>query len=103
MPTRFRLHEHGSAFSTRLRGAELAEQVRELVPAAERVEVDFSGLLSISYSFADEFAGELTAKAAARPAPKLCFVGMAPDVERVVRRCFTNRGLDPAMLAGRRP
>jgi STAS-like domain of unknown function (DUF4325) len=95
----FSLHEHGTAFATRLRGAELADQVLELVPSDGCVEVDFSGVLSVSYSFADEFAGELTGAPAAPQSPKLCFVGMAPDVERVVRRCFANRGLDLAMLS----
>ena len=96
-----RLHEHGSAFSTRARAVELAEHVHVMATDTDQVDVDFSGVLSISYSFADEFVGELTALISAYSRPRLAFVGLTPEVGRVVRRCFANRGLDDAVLHAR--
>jgi hypothetical protein len=43
-----RLHEHGSAFSTRARAVELAEHVHVMATDTDQVDVDFSGVLSIS-------------------------------------------------------
>lgn len=55
----FPLAAHGRAYSTRPRGAELAIEVKQMAGDTSRVEIDFAGVQSVSYSFADEFVGEL--------------------------------------------
>lgn len=95
----FRLADHGSTFSTRPRGVELRSELLDRARSEEDVCVDFSEVLSISYSFADEFAGDLAQAAqdgdlAFTPS----FVGASPEVKRVLIRAFENRVVPSARI-----
>ena len=58
---RIQLAARGKVFATRDRAAALRDEiVRDLRPG-EPVEVDMSGVRALSYSFADELIGTLTA------------------------------------------
>jgi hypothetical protein len=92
MPFRFRLSDFGSTFSTRPRGIELRDAlVQEALHQAD-VEVDLNGVLSISYSFADEFVAELVQASADDSTPFVVHLtGASPEVERVIGRAIANR------------
>jgi hypothetical protein len=88
----FRLADHGRAFSTRPLGAELRDALILDADAARDVQIDLEGVLAISYSFADEFAGELVTRAnAGTCAFQPSFTGGSPAVLRVLDRAFINR------------
>lgn len=90
---RFRLVDHGRAFSTRPRGAALLDLL-ESKARNDEVVVDFTGVTSISYSFADEFIGEMMERVDAGRygfEPKLDNV--AVPLRRVIRRSLENRGV----------
>jgi hypothetical protein len=55
----FRLDEHGAVFSTRSRGSELRKLALASHPSGDTLRISFSGVQSVSYSFADEFLGPL--------------------------------------------
>jgi hypothetical protein len=59
-----RLADHGHAFSTRPRGAALLADFEEHAAGSSEAIIDFQDVLSISYSFADEFVGALLERAA---------------------------------------
>lgn len=90
-----RLEQFGRAFSTRPRGAELAQCVAELAGPAPDVVLDFTGVLAISYSFADEFVGELEALGWPVAPDVLC---AASEVRAVLARTLERRGLDDRVL-----
>jgi hypothetical protein len=56
---RFRVAEHGSVFSTRGRARDAREQLLTQLSGEQTIELDFDGVRSFSYSFADEFLGKL--------------------------------------------
>lgn len=62
MVTRFLLSEFGTSSATRGRGQELREQALSALAVPSTLIVDFAGVQHVSYSFADEFAGELVAR-----------------------------------------
>lgn len=88
--TVFALAEHGTTFSTRPRGVELKAAVDARLDERESVALDFSGVLNVSSSFADEFVGEIGQE---RP---VMIRGANPEVERVVARVLARRGFEPA-------
>ena len=57
----FSLREFGSTFATRGRGAELRELVLSRFADERAVIIDFTDVTNVSYSFADEFVGKLSA------------------------------------------
>lgn len=84
--------ERGRTFSTRPRGAELRESLLQEMKGAEHVTLDFSGVLSISYSFADEFVGRLEQAADQSQVPfGLSVIGASDEVQRVIDRARSNR------------
>ncbi len=92
MPFRFRLSDFGSTFSTRPRGTELRDAlVQEAIHEAD-VEVDLNGVLSVSYSFADEFVAGLVQANADGSIPFVVHLtGASPEVDRVIGRAIANR------------
>lgn len=87
----FRLADEGRAFSTRARGARTRSLVLDLLDQHEQVDVDFSDVLMISYSFADEFVGKLFTE---HPACAVHIVSMNEEVERTITKSLSNRGID---------
>jgi hypothetical protein len=86
---RYILKDFGTSFATRARGREIRE---DLASAAAKgvVEIDFAGVTNVSYSFADEFVGKLSADGL-----ELTCVNMAPAVERSVARAVGRRTGSP--------
>lgn len=58
----------------------------------ETVSIDFSDVRSVSYSFIDEFIGELV-QSAGRTATPRC-VNVPPAAARTIERSLRRRGLD---------
>jgi hypothetical protein len=93
---RFRLHDRGTVFSTRPRGAALLAELQTEADMASVVEVDFSGIETISYSFADEFVGNLMQRAAAgQYGFEIVLEGVPMSLRSLILRSLRNRGLTP--------
>ena len=92
----FVLADHGDAFSTRPRAAELRSAIIRLVGDSSEVCLDFSGVLSVSASFADELVGRLVHDVDEGTVPFDVRVAHAsPDVERVLRPVVRRRACAP--------
>ncbi len=92
MPCKYCLSDLGSTFSTRPRGVELRNDLIQQAGAEALVEVDFGGVLSISYSFADEFAAVLVQRSADGSLPfAVDLIGASNEVARVIERAITKR------------
>jgi hypothetical protein len=92
MPFRFRLSDFGSTFSTRPRGIELRDALVQEASHEAEIEVDLEGVLSVSYSFADEFAAGLVQGSADGSIPFVVHLtGASSEVERVIDRAVAHR------------
>jgi STAS-like domain of unknown function (DUF4325) len=89
----YRLADHSLVFSTRDRGARMRADLLEKIAASPYDEhiVDFDGVLSASYSFIDEFIGEL-AQSMGDAFPEV--IAVPPAVCRTIERSLSRRGLD---------
>lgn len=100
MPYRYALAEHGKTLATRPLGHELRTDLVQRAGSAEVVALDFSGILSTSHSFADEFVARLAEEI---ESGKVTFAinvsGASPDVERVVLKALERRRVDAPVLA----
>jgi hypothetical protein len=83
------LKDFGTSFATRDRGRELRESLQSDL-SGHHVILDFAGVTNLSYSFADEFMGKLSADGV-----DLEFINMAPAVERSVQRAVGRRSGAP--------
>jgi hypothetical protein len=87
----FRLADHGLVFSTRDRGKAMrADLLVDLAPT-ETVVIDFSDVLSASYSFLDEFVSILAEELQPRR-PEL--VNVSETILETIARSLRHRGLD---------
>lgn len=93
---RYRLADHGLVFSTRDRGTRILADFREktIDATTEPVAIDFAEVRSVSYSFIDEFIGELMRQAAERDVT-LTLVNVSPSAARTIERSLRRRGLEP--------
>lgn len=98
---RFRLKDYGEVFSTRSRGAELLAVLEEQAKAASVIEIDFDGVKGLSYSFADEFVGELAERVSGsgRSDIEIALAHVPERAERVILGSLERRGLDRAVVA----
>jgi hypothetical protein len=69
--------------------ADLREKTRDV--QMETVQIDFDGVRSVSYSFIDEFIGELVQAAGAK-APRC--INVPSDAARAIERSLKCRGLE---------
>jgi hypothetical protein len=91
---RFRVGDHGEVFSTRPKGAALLTMLEEGMGAASEVEVDFENVRNVSYSFADEFVGELLERVEHGVyACRVVLTHVPPNAERVIAGSLQRRGL----------
>lgn len=88
----YRLANQGLVFSTRDRGARVLADLRKKTRgvALESVRIDFGGVRSVSYSFIDEFIGEL-AQTSGAAAPRC--INVSPAAARTIERSLRRRGL----------
>jgi STAS-like domain of unknown function (DUF4325) len=82
---RYILKDFGTSFATRARGAELREDALAKADGSA-VQLDFSDVTNVSYSFADEFVGKLSAAGV-----ELEYINMAGPVERSIQRAVARR------------
>jgi uncharacterized protein DUF4325 len=85
----FGLREFGQTFATRGRGAELRDAVITRCAGEEKVVIDFAEVTHVSYSFADEFVGKLSADHPESPAIEL--INMIDTVDHTVRSAQQRR------------
>jgi STAS-like domain of unknown function (DUF4325) len=97
MPYRYALAEHGTTFATRPFGKQLRDDLIQRGAGSELVMLDFSGVLSVSHSFADEFVAALAEEATSGAVGfEISLAGAGSDVEGVVRRALDRRGVQVA-------
>lgn len=100
MAYRYALAEHGKTLATRPLGRELRTELIQRAGSTEVVALDFSGILSTSHSFADEFVARLAEEIATG---KVTFAinisGASSDVERVVLKALERRRVNVPVLA----
>jgi hypothetical protein len=94
MTSVFKMSAFGRAFATRDRGAE----IRELFLSHardEHVTIDFAEIANISYSFADEFLGVLTADPLPGGGTRFDLINASPAITRVANRAIARRQREP--------
>jgi hypothetical protein len=100
MPYCYPLAQHGrSTLSTRPFAKELRADVISQADGHKLVELDFSGVLSASHSFADEFVAQLAEDSRAGAVSfGVVLTGAGPDVEAVVSRALERRDVRLSQL-----
>jgi STAS-like domain of unknown function (DUF4325) len=91
---RYVLGRHGQAFSTRARAEQIRAEIERLAAGASDVLIDFEGVRSVSYSFADELVGVFASRYEAdhnflRPV----VIGLSAQAQRVLLGSLEQRGL----------
>jgi len=94
MTVRFELREFGASFATRERGAEVREELLRRAGDADRVVVDLAGVQHVSYSFADELLGKLSAAGNF----SLDIEGTSANLDRTIQTAVSRRA--PAAISG---
>lgn len=85
----FRLADFGEVFSTRPRGLEVRESLRQQLAPGETVAVSFDSVAKVSQSFSDEFLAALITELG--PDQVSIEGTMTPSVERVLSRALRRR------------
>jgi hypothetical protein len=100
MAYRYALAEHGKTLATRPLGHELRTDLIQRAGSVNVVALDFSGILSTSHSFADEFVARLAEEIeTGRVTFAINISGASSDVERVVLKALERRRVDAPVLA----
>lgn len=95
----FRLEDYGHAFSTRPRGVELLATVLGEAVDEDVIEIDFDGVATISYSFADEFIGALAQRRAAGTVSQdIVLLNLRPQHGRVVAKSLASRSVPRSVV-----
>jgi hypothetical protein len=91
---RYVLGRHGQAFSTRARAEQIRAEIEQLVADGRDVLIDFEGVRSVSYSFADELIGVFASHYEANHhALRPVVIGLSAQAQRVVLGSLEQRGL----------
>lgn len=91
----YQLGEQGKTLATRPLGKELRADLVGKAVEEDVVDLNFSGVLSTSHSFADEFVARLAEEIKSGEVSfELAISNASPGVERVVRRALERRGVD---------
>jgi DNA-binding LacI/PurR family transcriptional regulator len=99
MAYRYALADHGKTLATRPLGRELRTDLVHKAASAEVVALDFSGILSTSHSFADEFVARLAEEIETGGVTFVINIsGASPDVERVVLKALERRRVDAPVV-----
>ncbi len=100
---KYRLADFGRIFSTRDRGAEMRRDALDRLSGApvDSLTIDLDDVLSVSYSFVDEYIGELAQMSGGRTPS---FANVSPLAARTISRSLSNRGLEvPPEVAAQVP
>ena len=91
---RYVLGRHGQAFSTRARAEQIRSEIEQLAAGASEVLIDFEGVRSVSYSFADELVGVFASRYEAdHEALRPLVIGLTAQAQRVLVGSLEQRGL----------
>ena len=91
---RYVLGRHGQAFSTRARAEQIRAEVEQLAAGAGDVLIDFEGVRSVSYSFADELVGVFASRYQAdHSSLRPVVIGLTAQAQRVLLGSLEQRGL----------
>jgi hypothetical protein len=91
----YALAPHGRTLATRPLGKELRADLARRAFDEDAVELDFSGVVSTSHSFADEFVARLAEEIdAGEVGFEATVSGLSAEVERVVRKAMERRGVE---------
>lgn len=94
---RYALGRHGQAFSTRARAEQIRAEIEQLAADSSGVLIDFEGVRSVSYSFADELVGVFASRYEADPAClRPVVIGLSAQAQRVLIGSLEQRGLSDA-------
>jgi anti-anti-sigma regulatory factor len=97
-PPRYLLARHGQAFSTRARAEEIRIEIEGLAASSGEVLIDFAGVRSVSYSFADELVGAFaSAYASGDRVAKPLVIGLSAQAQRVLLGSLDQRGISEEM------
>jgi len=90
MAPTFQVSEFGRTFATRERGDALRRDLLKLAEGHDLAVVDFDGVMSVSYSFADEFVGKLCTEESLQ----VDLQNLSPRVREIVDRAVARRTHD---------
>jgi hypothetical protein len=100
MSYRYALADRGKTLATRPLGTRLRGDLIHKAADEDAISLDFSEVLSISHSFADEFVGRLVEEVESGEIEfDVTIVGASPEIERIVRKALERRSLALPMLA----
>jgi hypothetical protein len=106
-PLKFAVRPHGQFLATRSSGRSVREELEDQVTRRhpEEVVIDFTGVVAMTISFADEFLGRLYTSLAAGdlPAQAVLLLGLKDDTEETVAICLERRGLAAAAAINGHP
>lgn len=91
---RYVLGRHGQAFSTRARAEEIRAEIEQFAAGGCDVLIDFEGVRSVSYSFADELIGVFASRYDAdHDALRPVVIGLTAQAQRVLLGSLEQRGV----------
>jgi hypothetical protein len=100
MPCSYALVHHGRTLATRPFAKRLRAEVIEEANGYQLVELDFSDVLSVSHSFADEFVAQLAEESQAGDIDfRVAVTNAAPNVEARISKALELRGVQLFELA----
>ena len=88
----FKFSDYGDSLGTRLIGARIREDLRPLLDGEEKVVLDFSGIDTVTNSFADECIAKLLLEMPlSELKAKTTFTGVTPMAERSILTALKRR------------
>ena len=88
----FKFSNYGDSMGTRLLGAKIRADLRPLLDGEERVALDFSGIDTVTNSFADECIAKLLLEMPLDELKsKTTFTGLTPMTERSILTALKRR------------
>ncbi len=88
----FKFSKYGDSMGTRLLGARIRADLRPLLDGEEKVVLDFSGIDTVTNSFADECIAKLLLEMPLEELKaKTTFKGVAPLAERSILSALKRR------------
>ena len=92
-----RLADHGLVLMLRVRGEAIRVEMHDVLTPGETVIIDSDEVRSASYSFLDEFVGELAARL--EPSPEL--INVPHKISEMIVYSMHNRRLDQSSEGAR--
>lgn len=89
----YHLLAFGPVFSSRSRGTRVRAPLEALLEQHDELTIDFDGVVSFNYSFADEFLGRLATNLQGCSRPRLRVTGTTAAGARTLRACLARRGV----------